>query len=656
MHTPNPKQVDRAYAKDSPSSSGPTIINMPGNASALDVPMSPETRQAIDQLQQQAWEARALLRTAEDEKAALAARFDEAQRINAELRSRLPESRGASRTPPRTMEMETKLLSLRQARDLAQSKARELTEKLEKTQEELELAREQADSHATRAAVPAGQPALQAELDALRTLHDALAGQIPALQAELAEARRQAEQGNAAGAEALRMEIVAMQHQREEVLMQLEIVTKEVLGLRQQLAERTAEAEARKNELDEAARRHIELEISVVPIRDAQAAAQASLDEALTSLASAQKQIDRIMRERDAIREGANQQNLILEKELEAKRAELAQLRLVVDKQEAALKSAEDLREKLQRTETERNDLSERFESQRLQTIELATRLEQEQHEIRLLSSRLAEARLQVKASGGRAEEHAEPRPAPAAPAKPEVVAQEFDTTLALDAIRAMRRCYHAFAKESDDFSHLNELHCQIHALAEHANGTGFVALHRLVASFDTFIQELYHFPEQITPASLHTVPETIEFLASLMKVKDLRNLKDPATATVYIVEDDALTCECITMAMETSMIRGLSSQDPAHASCELASTPCDLIFLDINMPGMDGFELCSNIRQLSLHRHTPVIFLSGLQNPELRAKAELVGGSDFLAKPFILCELTLKALVHISKAHLHMA
>ena len=218
-----------------------------------------------------------------------------------------------------------------------------------------------------------------------------------------------------------------------------------------------------------------------------------------------------------------------------------------------------------------------------------------------------------------------------------------------------MRRCYHAFAKEPDDFSHLNELHCQIHALAEHASGTGFLALHRLLAAFDTFIQELYHFPEQITPASLHTVPETIEFFASLMKLKDLRSLKDPATATVYIVEDDALTCECITMAMETSMIRGLSSQDPAHASCELASTPCDLIFLDINMAGMDGFELCTNIRQHSLHRHTPVIFLSGMATPELRARAELVGGSDFLAKPFILCELTLKALVHISKAHLHM-
>jgi CheY-like chemotaxis protein len=482
-------------------------------------------------------------------------------------------------------------------------------------------------------------------------LHAALEGRIPLLESELAEARQQAAQGNAAGAEALRMEIAAMRQQREEVLMQLEIVTKEVFGLRQQLSDRTAEAEARKNELDEAARRHIELEISVVPLREAQAAAKAGLDEALTSLASAQKQIERIMRERDTIREGAHQQSMLLEKELAQKRGELSQLRLVVDKQEAALKTNEELKAALQRTEAERDDLAERFETQRLQTIDLATRLEQEQQQIRQLSSSLAEARLQVKASGKRTEEPAEARPA-----KAEVITQEFDTALALDAIRAMRRCFHSFARDSEDFSHLNELHCQIHALAEHASTTGFIAMHRLVAAFDTFIQELYHFPEQITPASLLTVPETIEFLASLMKVKDLRSLKDPATATVYIVEDDALTCECITMAMETSMIRGLSSQDPAHASCELASTPCDLIFLDINMPGMDGFELCSGIRQHALHRHTPVIFLSGQATPELRAKAELVGGSDFLAKPFILCELTLKALVHISKAHLHMA
>ena len=121
----------------------------------------------------------------------------------------------------------------------------------------------------------------------MRTLHAALAGHIPVLESQLAEARQQAALGNPAGAEALRMEIAALQQQREEVLMQLEIVSKEVLGLRQQLTERTAEAEARKNELDETARRQIELEISIVPLRAAQAAAQASLDEALTLLASA---------------------------------------------------------------------------------------------------------------------------------------------------------------------------------------------------------------------------------------------------------------------------------------------------------------------------------------------------------------------------------
>src|SRR4051812_26151222 len=137
MSTPNPRNNDRAYGPDSAAAqpaASPTIINMPGNASALDGPMSPEIRRAIDQLQQEAWEARARLRTAEDERLAMAARFEEAQRINAELRSRLPESRGAAQSPPRTMETEAKLLSLRQARDSAQSKVRELTEKLAQTQ------------------------------------------------------------------------------------------------------------------------------------------------------------------------------------------------------------------------------------------------------------------------------------------------------------------------------------------------------------------------------------------------------------------------------------------------------------------------------------------------------------------------------------------
>ena len=70
-------------------------------------------------------------------------------------------------------------------------------------------------------------------------------------------------------------------------------------------------------------------------------------------------------------------------------------------------------------------------------------------------------------------------------------------------------------------------------------------------------------------------------------------------------------------------------------------------------MPGMDGYELCSQIRQHSRHQHTPVAFVTGQSSAEVRARCALCGGTDFLTKPFILAELSLKALIMMMRAEL---
>jgi len=159
-----------------------------------------------------------------------------------------------------------------------------------------------------------------------------------------------------------------------------------------------------------------------------------------------------------------------------------------------------------------------------------------------------------------------------------------------------------------------------------------------------------------VNPTILRTVQQGIEFLATLPKLGNLAQAKDPATATVYAVDDDPDNCECIRMAMETAMVRTTSVQDPSLAVIELASTPCDLIFLDVSMPGMDGFELCTEIRNMALHMNTPVIFLTGLTSAENRVQSNMSGGNEFVGKPFLLGELTLKALMLMMKAQLHLA
>ena len=80
-----------------------------------------------------------------------------------------------------------------------------------------------------------------------------------------------------------------------------------------------------------------------------------------------------------------------------------------------------------------------------------------------------------------------------------------------------------------------------------------------------------------------------------------------------------------------------------------------ELIFLDVNMPHMGGFELCQHIRQLAIHARTPIVFLTGLTTVENRVQSSLSGANDFVGKPFNLHELSVKALTLILKSSLGM-
>ncbi|MDX2243959.1 MAG: PleD family two-component system response regulator [Leptolyngbyaceae cyanobacterium bins.302] len=60
-----------------------------------------------------------------------------------------------------------------------------------------------------------------------------------------------------------------------------------------------------------------------------------------------------------------------------------------------------------------------------------------------------------------------------------------------------------------------------------------------------------------------------------------------------------------------------------------------DLILLDIEMPHMNGFQVCSALKATAQTREIPVIFLSGMDNVADKVKAFAVGGADYITKPF---------------------
>jgi CheY-like chemotaxis protein len=252
------------------------------------------------------------------------------------------------------------------------------------------------------------------------------------------------------------------------------------------------------------------------------------------------------------------------------------------------------------------------------------------------------------------------PPPLPTAPQPESTSVAEINEPLtdrhALTALQGMRQCFTAYTRNSADLSLLNELHSHLHGLAERARVSGFVALHRLSSACSALCQQLYEIPEMVNPSTVRTIHQTIEFLTVLLKEKALAQLKDPAKAMIYIVDDDLENCQAIAMAMETVMVRTTFAQEPAVALGELASGRFDLIFLDVNLPGMDGFQLCAHIRELAIHTTTPIVFISGMTSMENRVQSSLSGGNEFVSKPFNLNELSVKALMLMLKDQLNIA
>jgi len=78
-----------------------------------------------------------------------------------------------------------------------------------------------------------------------------------------------------------------------------------------------------------------------------------------------------------------------------------------------------------------------------------------------------------------------------------------------------------------------------------------------------------------------------------------------------------------------------------------------DVIFLDVLMPGMDGFQACTRIRQTELNAATPVLFVTSRNDPLSREMAQDAGGDGFIPKPVLPAEITLAAVTFALRGRL---
>ena len=197
------------------------------------------------------------------------------------------------------------------------------------------------------------------------------------------------------------------------------------------------------------------------------------------------------------------------------------------------------------------------------------------------------------------------------------------------------------------------EFYQRVHAFAEQMAVLGQRPLYAIAAQIEALAYDLSKFPEQINPSVMRTLGQALDFLSSLLPEGVRARLKDPGAAQVLIVDDEEGARKIIMAAMRLANLKSVAADTPTTALAALGVQGFDLIFLDVGLPEMTGFELCSKIRALPLHEKTPIVFITGMATFQNRVQSSLSGGNDFVGKPFNISELGLKALVWVFRGQL---
>lgn len=223
------------------------------------------------------------------------------------------------------------------------------------------------------------------------------------------------------------------------------------------------------------------------------------------------------------------------------------------------------------------------------------------------------------------------------------------------DTLTNLRRALHEASREGGSPSALAEFYRYAHGFAEQMAILGQRPLQALGTQIEMLAHDLNRFPEQVNPSVLRTLGQAIDFLSTLLPDAVRLRLRDPATTQVLVVDDEDGARKIIMAAMRMANLKSMAADTPSTGLSALGVQGFDLIFLDVGLPEMNGFELCAKIRALPMHEKTPIIFITGMATFQNRVQSSLSGGNDFVGKPFSIPELGLKALIWIFKGQLGM-
>ncbi len=130
-------------------------------------------------------------------------------------------------------------------------------------------------------------------------------------------------------------------------------------------------------------------------------------------------------------------------------------------------------------------------------------------------------------------------------------------------------------------------------------------------------------------------------------------SLSYPDKPSILVVDDTPANLQLLASMLKERGYRTRPVPSGLLALQAALSEPPDLILLDINMPEMNGFEVCQSLKADEKLKDIPVIFISALNEVLDKVRAFAVGGVDYITKPFQFDEVQARVNTHLKLWHL---
>ena len=229
----------------------------------------------------------------------------------------------------------------------------------------------------------------------------------------------------------------------------------------------------------------------------------------------------------------------------------------------------------------------------------------------------------------------------------------------AADRLATLRKLLSDFGKAFDDAERqevLTKLRDLVMVLKTESNCWELRPAWQMSSALELLLERLISKGKELTPSTLRTVASAIDVLSEVCVPGVRPDLVITPPISVLAVDDDPLCLRAVVFALEKAALSPEVATNGEKAVELATGRSYDVIFMDIQMPGIDGLTATSQIRSTEKNEDTPVIFVTVRSDFQTRAESSRLGGTDLIAKPFLQFEITVKALTFAMRKRLQLA